>query len=129
MNLSSLLLRLCLLSPCLGVVTANAEWLKLAENKRGNSFYIETDSVQLDSDKRIVLELIDYKKPDRDGDRSVRVQREYDCTEKKYRVQTANYHKGAMGSGDVSVSTTGTLGWTDVDPQSPGGAILSHLCR
>jgi hypothetical protein len=113
----------------LGVVTANAEWLKLAENKRGNSFYIETDSVQLDSDKRIVLELIDYKKPDRDGDRSVRVQREYDCTEKKYRVQTANYHKGAMGSGDVSVSTTGTLGWTDVDPQSPGGAILSHLCR
>ena len=69
MNLSSLLLRLCLLSPCLGVVTANAEWLKLAENKRGNSFYIETDSVQLDSDKRMVLELIDYKKPDRDGDR------------------------------------------------------------
>ena len=107
MNLSSLLLRLCLLSPCLGVVTANAEWLKLAENKRGNSFYIETDSVQLDSDKRIVLELIDYKKPDRDGDRSVRVQREYDCTEKKYRVKTANYHKGAMGSGDVSVSKIG----------------------
>ena len=125
----SLWLRLGLMGLSLGFVSAQADWQKMAENKRGNSFYIEPDSVQLNSDKRVVLELIDYKKPDRDGDRSVRVQREYDCTEKKYRVQTANYHKGPMGTGEVSVSSIGTLGWTDVDPQSPGGAILTHLCR
>ena len=129
MKLFFLCLRLGLMGLSLGFVSAQADWQKMAENKRGNSFYIEPDSVQLNSDKRVVLELIDYKKPDRDGDRSVRVQREYDCTEKKYRVQTANYHKGPMGTGQVSVSSIGTLGWTDVDPQSPGGAILTHLCR
>lgn len=110
-------------------VSANADWVKVTENKRGNGYYLDPQTLITEGDKRSVLELIDYKKPDRDGDRSVRVEREYDCKEKKFRVQNAYYHKGAMGEGEISLTSAGTLGWTDIDMKSPAAAMLTYLCQ
>ena len=57
---------------------AAAEWIKLSETKRGKRFFIESNEITIQGDQRIVIELIDNKRPDRDGDRSVRVVRDYD---------------------------------------------------
>ena len=107
---------------------AAAEWIKLSETKRGKRFFIESNEITIQGDQRIVIELIDNKRPDRDGDRSVRVVRDYDCKQKRYRVVTAAYYKTPMADGEPSMSVEGTMGWTEIDPDTPARAILDHVC-
>ena len=105
-----------------------AEWIKLAEHKRGNTFYVDPSTLRVEGGHRIVAELIDYKRPDVSGDRSVRVQREYDCDGVRYQVQSASYYKASMASGEPSSSTTGTMGWTDIDANTPARTVLDYVC-
>ena len=110
------------------MLPAHAEWIKIAEAKRGNIFYVDPSTVSIADSRRVVLELIDYRRPDRDGDKSVRINREYDCQGARYQVQSATYHRGSMGTGEVSMSTAGTMGWTDIDPNTPARMILDYVC-
>ncbi len=107
---------------------AAAEWVKISETKRGKSFFVESGEISVQGDSRVVVELIDNKKPDRDGDRSVRVLREYDCKGLRYKVINAAYYKSPMAEGEPSMSVDGTMGWTDVDPNTPARAVLDHVC-
>ena len=110
------------------ILPAHAEWVKMAEAKRGNIFYVDPSTVSIADSRRVVLEMIDYRRADRDGDKSVRINREYDCQGARYQVQSATYHRGSMGTGEVSMSTVGTMGWTDIDPNTPARAILDYVC-
>ena len=110
------------------ILPAQAEWIKMSEAKRGNVFYVDPTTISIVDSRRVVLEMIDYKRPDRDGDKSVRINREYDCQGVRYQVQSATYHRGSMGTGEVSTSTVGTMGWTDIDPNTPARAILDYVC-
>jgi hypothetical protein len=110
------------------ILPARAEWVKMAEAKRGNVFYVDPSTVSIFDMRRTVLEMIDYKRPDRDGDQSVRINREYDCVGLRYQVKSAIYHRGSMGTGDVSMSTDWTMGWTGVDPNTPARAIFDYVC-
>lgn len=107
---------------------AHAEWVKISETKRGKSFFVESKEITVKGDSRIVVELIDNKRPDRTGDKSVRVVREYDCKGVRYKVITATYYKNAMAEGEPSMSTEGTMGWTEIDPDTPARAVLDHVC-
>jgi hypothetical protein len=110
------------------ILPAHAEWVKMAEAKRGNIFYVDTSTVSIADSRRVVLEMIDYRRADRDGDKSVRINREYDCQGARYQVQSATYHRGSMGTGEISLTTVGTMGWTDIDPDTPARAILDYVC-
>ncbi len=107
---------------------ATADWVKISETKRGKSFFVESNEISVQGDMRVVVELVDNKRPDRDGDRSVRVVREYDCKGVRYRVKTAAYYKSPMAEGEPSVSTEGTMGWTDIDANTPAQAVLDYVC-
>jgi hypothetical protein len=107
---------------------AAAEWVKITETKRGKSFFVESGEISVQGDIRAVVELVDNKRPDRDGDRSVRVLREYDCKSLRYKVINASYYKSPMAEGEPSMSAQGTMGWTDIDPNTPAHAVLEHVC-
>ncbi len=115
-------LLICLQSP------ASAEWVKVTETKRGKVFFVESNEISVRGDSRVVVELIDNKRPDRDGDKSVRVVREYDCKGVRYKVITASYYKNPMAEGEPSMSVDGTMGWTDIDPNTPARSVLDHVC-
>ena len=108
--------------------TASAEWVKLAETKRGKSFFVESSEISVQGDSRVVIEMVDNKRPDRDGDRSIRVVREYDCKGSRYKVIKASYYKSPMAEGEPSMSVDGTMGWTDIDPNTPARAVLDYVC-
>lgn len=107
---------------------AAADWVKLSETKRGKSFFVESNEISVQGDSRVVVELIDNKKPDRDGDRSVRVVREYDCKGLRYKVINASYYKSPMAEGEPSMSVEGTMGWTGIDPDTPARSVLDYVC-
>lgn len=108
--------------------SAAAEWVKIFETKRGKSYFVESSEIAVLGDTRVVIELIDNKRPDRDGDRSVRVVREYDCKGVRYKVKNASYYKSPMAEGEPSMSVEGTMGWTDIDANTPAQAVLDHVC-
>jgi len=33
-----------------------------------------------------------------------------------------------MAEGEPSMSVEGTMGWTEIDPDTPASAILDHVC-
>lgn len=108
--------------------SASAEWVKITETKRGKSFFVESNEISVQGDSRVVVELIDNKRPDRTGDRSVRVVREYDCKGVRYKVNSATYYKNPMAEGEPSLSVDGTMGWTEIDPDTPARLVLDHVC-
>ncbi len=108
--------------------SASAEWVKIFETKRGKSYFVESGEISVRGDSRLVVELIDNKRPDRDGDRSIRVVREYDCKGVRYMVKNASYYKSPMAEGEPSMSVDGTMGWTDIDANTPAQAVLDHVC-
>lgn len=107
---------------------ASAEWVKIFETKRGKSYFVESSEISVQGDSRVVVELIDNKRPDRDGDKSIRVVREYDCKGVRYMVKNASYYKSPMAEGEPSMSVDGTMGWTPVDANTPAKAVLDHVC-
>ena len=108
--------------------SASAEWVKIFETKSGKSYFVESGEISVRGDSRLVVELIDNKRPDRDGDRSIRVVREYDCKGVRYMVKNASYYKSPMAEGEPSMSVDGTMGWTDIDANTPAQAVLDHVC-
>lgn len=73
------------------------KWLKTGEVGYGN-FYVDVNSYQSTGGRTfLVWMMIDFYKPDRDGDRSVQARIEYDCTNRVYKIRQHAYYKDNMG--------------------------------
>jgi hypothetical protein len=107
--------KIFLLVLTLVVSSARAEWVKLGETDEG-SLYIEADSVLRDRHFRQVIELIDLKQRDEDGELSRRTRVEYDCALGRTKVLSISTHGEAMATGKALVAVNREGLWKDVPP-------------
>lgn len=107
---------------------AHAEWLKVFENIRGTTSYIDTDSIQASGRYRKVSELQSYKKASPEGMLSMKIKKEYDCKEELTRMITYTAYTGTMGSGEAMGTVTPPTDWQPVS-QNPGAkGAFRHVC-
>jgi hypothetical protein len=107
---------------------AHAEWLKVFENIRGTTSYIDTDSIQASGRYRKVSELQSYKKASPEGMLSMRIRKEYDCKEELTRMITYTAYTGKMGSGEAMGTVNPPTDWQSVS-QNPGAkGAFRHVC-
>lgn len=108
--------------------TAHAEWLKVFENIRGTTSYIDTDSVQASGRYRKVAELQSYKKASPEGMLSMKIKKEYDGKEELSRMISYTAYTGTMGSGEAMGTVTLPVEWQSVS-QNPGAkGAFRHVC-
>ena len=75
-----------------------SKWEKLYENKIFTE-YFELDTVKKSDDIIHIWSLIDYKKPQKNGNLSTKYYSIYDCNEMKYKVLSIIEYKTNMGRG------------------------------
>ena len=75
-----------------------SKWEKVNENKIFTE-YFELDTVKKIDDIIYIWSLIDYKKPQKNGNLSTKYYSIYDCNEMKYKVLSIIEYKTNMGRG------------------------------
>ncbi len=99
---------------------AQADWVKVFENIRGTTVYVDPDSVVASGRYRKVMELQSYREPGPRGVLSMKIRKEYDCQAGAARMLSYVVYAGKMGSGE-KIGTVETPGeWQEVS-KNPGG--------
>lgn len=107
---------------------AHAEWLKVFENIRGTTSYIDTDSIQTNGRYRKVSELQSYKKASPEGMLSMKIKKEYDCKEELTRMLTYTAYTGTMGSGEAMGTVNPPTDWQAVSKNPGAKGAFRHVC-
>ncbi|MEY3264601.1 MAG: hypothetical protein RL717_2078 [Pseudomonadota bacterium] len=99
---------------------AHAELVKVFENIRGTTSYVDTASMQGSGQFRKVWELQNYKTASPQGMLSMKMHKEYDCKGELTKMLSYTAYTGRMGTGEEIGTVTRPDGWQSVS-KNPGG--------
>lgn len=102
---------------------AQAELVKVFENIRGTEVYIDTATMAGGGRYRKVWELQTFREPSPQGMLSMKIHKEYDCTDESARMLSYVVFKGKMGTGEKmgTVDTPGEWQSVSKNPGAKGG--------
>lgn len=108
---------------------AHAEWIKVFENIRGTTSYVDTDSIQASGQYRKVWELQNYKTPASNGMLSMKMRKEYDCKEELTKLISFTAYKGTMGTGDLLGTVNSPDEWQPISKNPGGKGAFRYVCE
>jgi hypothetical protein len=113
---------------------AYAEWMSLGSSKGdgGYAVYVDPDTVRRKGDLVKMWLLLDFKTEQTTAASvsylSSRSQRQFDCTEERYRIIAFTHFSGNMGSGNAIITYTVEDTWTPVAPGSVNQRLWEFAC-
>lgn len=107
--------------------SAWAEWLFVGASAQAD-FYIETSSILREGSHRQVLELLNLKQVDPQGNRSYVALYEYDCEGGRARILRSACFDGAMGGGRKTSECHVPGNWSQPGEASAGLVKLKMVC-
>jgi len=109
------------------MLPVRAGWTPVQGGEHGYD-YADFATLQIDGTVRRIWVLSDLQQPDRDGDRSYRNQLEFHCGESRYRAVQTLYHRGPMGSGQVSARSAVPSAWRDAGEGTIAASVMQQVC-
>ncbi len=122
-------LPIILITMLLASPAVHAEWIKVFENIRGTTSYVDPDSVQATGQYRKVWELQSYKTPASNGMLSMKMRKEYDCKEETTKLISFTAYKGTMGTGDVLGTVNSPDEWQPISRNPGGKGAFRYVCE
>ena len=108
-----------------------ADWTKVDESVKGNTFYVDFERIRKHGGYVYWWDLSDYLKPTKYGDLSSKVYNQGDCKLFRYKVLSTSLHKEPMGGGtgkSVPVPEK-HKDWKYSSPDSSGEEVLKSVCK
>jgi hypothetical protein len=105
-------------------------WLAVIEDVDGNTYYIDTDTIEIKDDGYTYsLLLFDYIEPN-EGYMSSSLLLQGDCKLKRFKLSAVNNYKQSMaaGNGDTDINNF-TEEWLYQDSSTVGGSLLKYVCE
>ena len=104
------------------------EWLELAKNQQGDTFWFDPYSIQTKNGLVYIWEMTNYYQRT-NGFLSSKSLREYDCNSipKKYRTLSIDFYRGPMATGTPQGLKPNE--WNYPRPNSTRGAIFDAICK
>ena len=106
---------------------APARWIAVGGTDRAD-VYLDTATLERRARLRSVWLLHDLRQTDADGDRSWRVQVEYDCAHAIYRTLQVLFHAEPMGRGRPRGRSAEPGPWRAAEADSLNGQVMRRLC-
>lgn len=106
---------------------ARADWIAAGGTDKAD-VYLDPVTVERHGRLRSVWQLHDLRQADKDGDRSWRVQVEYDCEHGIYRTLQALFFAEAMGRGRPRGRAGTPTPWRSAEPESLNAKLMQTLC-
>ena len=104
------------------------EWVVVGHNTRGDTLYIETDTIKPHGGYVYFWALLDYIKPNKDGDLSVKMYAQGDCGVNRFKHLSIIWYEQSMGNG-VSVKVNPSDKWEYPLPDDASGRFLDYACK
>jgi hypothetical protein len=121
--------RLLLVAMLLTCSPVSAGWLQMSSQDANSVTYADPDTVKIDGQRRQIMELHDFKAPDKTrGNRSTKVWSEYDCERGRIRILQEEYFSGQMGEGKRLGGYKGPSDWIPIAPNTRGATLLKFVC-
>ena len=120
----------------LSSVPAYAEWVAIEKQYQSpgrQTVYVDPDTIRRKGHLVTMLQLIDFKtmqggrSPTRFS--STKIQKEFNCVEKRLRVLAFTNFWGNMGTGEAADAATGGGHWIPVEPESLNHALWKVACN
>jgi len=99
-------------------------WSLVDTNARGDEEFIDYSTIRRDGDLVTLWQKTNYKRPTQFGDRSIRVQYQYDCRNEKSRILVITGFTGPDLTGDITGSETTPTAWK---PAQTGDVLAAKL--
>ena len=107
--------------------SAWAEWVMYEETDTA-TFYYDPAIIRKDGNFRRVWELHDLRERDNDGVMSLRMRREYDCKQERYRYLAISGHSKPKAGGTVLQSGGEDNDWVAIAPRTIAETLLNRVC-
>jgi len=128
--MKKLLILVTLISSLMMPSLAHAKWTKVAENVKGDTYYVDFERIKKHEGLVYYWQVTDYLKPNEHGSISSKIYIEAECDRVRWRYLNDTYYKGPMGSGTISSSSnTPDENWTFPSPNSVSAFILKTVCN
>ena len=111
--------------------SVNAEWTKVTSSTRGDTLYLDKQTLKIGKNTRFILIMLDYIEASEYGDRSSRSYREINCNNMMVRDLVKDYFILPLAKGDTSEGS-GTVKnpeWRYQSPSSIGGILNNKVCE
>ena len=111
--------------------SVNAEWTKVASSTRGDTLYLDKQTLKIGKNTRFILIMIDYIGVSKYGDRSSRSYREINCNNMMHRDLVKDYFILPFAKGDTSEGSGSRKDpeWKYYSPESIGGILNNKVCE
>ena len=96
---------------------------------RGNTFYVDFESIKKHDGYVYYWHLADYLKPGEYGTLSSKTYTQGDCKKFRYKNLSTSYHKEPMGGGTGEISNALDKEWTYPPPDTVIETILKSVCQ
>ena len=109
--------------------TSFADWKKVSETVDGDTYYVDFERIRKHDGYVYYWVLIDYLKPDKDGDWSWKIYQQGDCISFRYKDLSYSFHKEPMGRGIGETINPKNPEWIFLSPDSFGEDIRKSVCE
>ncbi len=107
--------------------TAGSEWVAVGGTERAD-IYMDPSTIERRARIRSLWLLHNLRQTDADGDRSWRVQVEYDCEHTIYRTVQVLFFAEGMGNGRPRARSGAPTNWRAAEPDSINAKLMQALC-
>ncbi len=105
-------------------------WDKIATNlMQDGDFYIASQSVKKDGNRRIVWELLNHPEGSRDSYKSAKVQNEYDCSNNRFRLLYVTIHSEHFAKGTTQLMVSSPQKWNNIAKGTIGEITKDFVCK
>ncbi len=108
---------------------AHANWVRVFQNIHGTTYFMDPTSVEHHGSSRRVWEMESFRDATKEGLRSMKILKEYDCNEETGRFRQYVAYTGPEATGEV-MGTVGTPSpWKTVNTSPAGKSVFRIVCE
>lgn len=108
---------------------AQAEWVRMFQNIHGTAYYMDPTSVENHGSMRRVWEMESFREATKEGLRSIRLYKEYDCKKELGHFKKYVAHTGPEATGEVMGNVETPSPWKTVNASPAGKLVFSKVCQ
>ena len=108
---------------------AHAEWVRMFQNIHGTAYYMDPTSVEHHGSMRRVWEMESFKEATKEGLRSIRLYKEYDCKKELGHFKKYVAHTGPEATGEIMGHVETPSQWKTVNASPANKLVFSEVCK
>jgi hypothetical protein len=108
---------------------AQAEWVRTFQNIHGTAYYMDPTSVENHGNMRRVWEMESYRDATKEGLRSIKLYKEYDCKQEIGHFKKYVAYTGPEATGELMGSVETPSEWKTVNASPAGKLVFSTVCK